>query len=303
MAAHQLVENLKNIHAEQLDEHLYLIIGKNNGTFPYSNSLLIVDEQTAFIDSGTGLEVLLPIRDHVDFLINSHYHIDHVSGNHLFSELRVFEVEEGVTSSFESYRRYAGILGSPVEKDWLSWFNEYFTFHPSSPTQTFGPDEVFELGDTSWIAVHTPGHSPGHCCFYEPEKKVMFASDIDLSDFGPWYGNPNANLGQFIESIKMISDFDMNMIVTSHTMPLRNNIQEALENYLGVIYERDERILGFLEMEMTVAALEKKNIIYTKRQKRYGAFAWFEENMIQKHLDRLIELHRVVREGDTYRAI
>jgi glyoxylase-like metal-dependent hydrolase (beta-lactamase superfamily II) len=298
-----LLGALGKLSSYQLDDNVHLIIGKNNGTFPFSNSLLIMDEEVVLIDSGLGDELLQVIKDEVDIVLNSHYHIDHILGNYLFKELWVVDAEEGVTSSFESYKRYAGIMGTDIEQDWLEWFHEHFNFRVSSPTRTFKPNEAFKFGETQWIAVHTPGHSPGHCCFYEPKRKIMFSSDLDLTSFGPWYGNPNANLYDFIESIKKLSDFQMDVIATSHMIPLNKNIHQALEDYLNIIFERDERILNILEKEMTLEELVKYDIIYKGEQKRYKAFAWFEQNMLKKHLDRLMELDKVERAGEGYRAL
>ena len=124
----KLLDALSKLNNKQLDEDVYLIIGKNEGTFPYSNSLLILDEEVVLIDSGVGNEHLEIIKDDIDIVINSHYHIDHILGNHLFSALWVVEEEAGVTSSFQSYKKHAGILGSPIEKDWVRWFHQYFRF-------------------------------------------------------------------------------------------------------------------------------------------------------------------------------
>jgi len=213
------------------------------------------------------------------------------------------EEEAGVTSSFENYKRYAGILGASVESDWLKWFHEYFVFQPSSPTRTFKPNEIFNFGETQWRAVHTPGHTPGHCCFYEPNRKIMFSTDIDLTSFGPWYGNPNANLGDFIKSIKALNEFEMGVICTSHSFPIRNNINKTIKDYLNIIYMRDDRILSLLKKEMSLNELEAKNIIYKKEQKTHLNFAWFEQNMIKKHLDRLIDLGKVEESEKRYKAL
>jgi glyoxylase-like metal-dependent hydrolase (beta-lactamase superfamily II) len=299
----RLIDALNKLNTEQLDDDVFLIIGKNKGTFPYSNSLLIVDEEIVLIDSGIGDEQLEVLKGKVDILINSHYHIDHILGNYLFENLWIVEEEADVTSSFENYKRFAGILGTSIEESWLSWFHQYFEFHASFPSRTFKSNEVFKFGSTKWQVVHTPGHSTGHCAFYEPERKIMFASDIDLTPFGPWYGNPTANLPDFIDSIKLISDYNINIICSSHSYSQKDNIKEALGDYLNIIFARDKCILEHLETLRSIDDLESQDIIYNKSQKRYEAFAWFEKNMLKKHIDLLIEMGKVEKEGEKYKAI
>ena len=131
----------------------------------------------------------------------------------------------------------------------------------------------------------------------------MFSTDLDLTAFGPWYGNPNANLPHFIESIKKLLDFKMDVICTSHTYPLRNNIQQAIENFLNIIFEREERILGLLDKRMTLKELGECHIIYKKEQKKNKTYAWFELNMLKKHLERLIELDKVECIKNSYMAV
>jgi glyoxylase-like metal-dependent hydrolase (beta-lactamase superfamily II) len=286
-----------------ISENIHLIVGINEGTFPYSNSLLIIDDDVVLIDSGIGNDRAMAIADNVDILINSHYHIDHILGNYLFKDLWVVEEEAGVTSSFENYKRYAGISDTIIEEEWLSWFYEYFKFQPSSHTRIFKPNDTFKFGETKWKAVHTPGHSPGHCVFYEPDRKIMSSSDIDLTPFGPWYGNPNANLPDFIQSIKKLLEFDIDIICSSHSFPQKNHIKEDLRAYLDIIYKRDEAILGFLEKKMTIDDLETENIIYKESQKKYKAFAWFEKKMIEKHMDMLIESGKVQKCEKGYKAL
>jgi glyoxylase-like metal-dependent hydrolase (beta-lactamase superfamily II) len=297
------IKALERQNTAKIDDDIYLIIGKNKGTFPYSNSLLIVDEKIVLIDSGAGDEIMQMLVPFVDILINSHYHIDHILGNRLFSELWVVEEEAGVTGSFENYKKFAGIHEVSIEDEWLYWFNEYFTFYPSSFTKTFKAGQAFDFGKTRWQTVHTPGHSPGHCCFYESERNIMFSSDIDLTSFGPWYGNPNANLNDFIESIQNISEFEIDVIATSHTVPRNENIKQALKDYLNIIYERDERILALLEKEPILEDISAEDLIYKKEHKRYKAFEWFEKKMIEKHLERLIELGKVALNKERYTAL
>jgi glyoxylase-like metal-dependent hydrolase (beta-lactamase superfamily II) len=299
----QLLEALKKLETKPIDENVQLIVGENSGTFPYSNSLLIMDDETVLVDSGLGDKRVKALSEHVDILINSHYHIDHILGNYLFRDLWVIDKEAGVTSSFDNYKHYAGILDTPIESEWLSWFHEHFSFHASTFTRVFRPNETFNFGKTNWRAVHTPGHSPGHCVFYEPDRKIMFASDIDLTPFGPWYGNPNANLKDLIQSIELLLEFDIEMICSSHSMPQTENVKEDIQGYLNIIYNRDDVILGHIEKKMSLDDLESQNIIYKGSQKKYRAFAWFEKKMIEKHINMLIEDGKVEKEGEHFRTL
>ena len=55
--------------------------------------------------------------------------------------------------------------------------------------------DLIKIGDQySLKVIHTPGHTKGHCCFYEQNSKIAFLADIDLSSLGPWYGGLDSNV-------------------------------------------------------------------------------------------------------------
>ena len=89
----------------------------------------------------------------------------------------------------------------------------------------------------------------------------------------------------------------------NNAFPLEDGIKEALNHYLNMIFVREEQIFSHLQKRMTLEELGKKNIIYRKDQKKYESFAWFEKNMIEKHLRRLIEQGKVERVKDGYKAL
>ncbi len=51
------------------------------------------------------------------------------------------------------------------------------------PAEPFVVDETLKDGDAvdaagGLIAYHTPGHTPGHLSFYQPERKILFSGDL-----------------------------------------------------------------------------------------------------------------------------
>ena len=51
------------------------------------------------------------------------------------------------------------------------------------PAEPLHVDETFKDGDAidaagGLIAYHTPGHTPGHVSYYQPERKLLFSGDL-----------------------------------------------------------------------------------------------------------------------------
>ena len=72
-------------------------------------------------------------------------------------------------------------------------------------------DEI-NLGQTKIKVIHTPGHTVGHCCFWFPEPEILFSADIDLSDFGPWYGNACSDLASLDNSLEKLEAFKPRLV-------------------------------------------------------------------------------------------
>jgi glyoxylase-like metal-dependent hydrolase (beta-lactamase superfamily II) len=50
-------------------------------------------------------------------------------------------------------------------------------FAPPQRFEELEHDQVLELADFSFEIRHTPGHTPGHCCFYLPSEGTLFSGD------------------------------------------------------------------------------------------------------------------------------
>ncbi len=150
----------------------------------------------AFVDPGGDLEQLLAAAAQfgvtIEKLLLTHGHIDHAGGA---GEL-------------------AMRLGVPIEGpqreeafwlDQLAAQSQRFGFAPAQP---FTPDRWLNDGDTVTVGnetlqvIFTPGHTPGHVCFFHAPSKlaivgdVLFAGSIGRTDF------PRGNHQTLIDSIK-----------------------------------------------------------------------------------------------------
>jgi glyoxylase-like metal-dependent hydrolase (beta-lactamase superfamily II) len=56
--------------------------------------------------------------------------------------------------------------------------------YAAGPDHELADGHVFTVGEVNLHALHTPGHSPGACCFCAPELGVVFSGDT-LFNGGP----------------------------------------------------------------------------------------------------------------------
>ncbi|HEX6946094.1 MAG TPA: MBL fold metallo-hydrolase [Acidimicrobiia bacterium] len=50
-------------------------------------------------------------------------------------------------------------------------------YDPPAEFRRLADRQVLELAGTKVEVMHTPGHTPGHCCFHVPEEGVLFSGD------------------------------------------------------------------------------------------------------------------------------
>ena len=55
-----------------------------------------------------------------------------------------------------------------------------------SPGQPLADGDVIAAGDTSLVAVHTPGHAPDHLCFWHEATRTLFCGDLAFKGTTVW---------------------------------------------------------------------------------------------------------------------
>jgi hydroxyacylglutathione hydrolase len=292
-----------------MDEERYgpvrIIRGPKNGKAPYSHSFLVGDSGF-LIDSGAGLDELkkLKERGRARTIINSHYHPDHITNNtRLNLPVWIHEADAPALRSFDAFSKMTGVWGQPFEHKWRRNVAEWLDFREYEPERTFKDGNILDLGGIKMDVIHTPGHTPGHCCFRFPDEKIMMVFDYDLDKWGPWYGNATSDLPGFVESGRMIEKSDAEIFITSHGAAVyrRDEYIHELKKYMARIDERDEAILGRLKEPATLDDLALAGIFYWNIEKLDRLFKTFERRMVSVHLERLISTGRVALEDGKYR--
>ena len=277
-----------------LSDSVVFIQAESKGRYPYANSLLIQGEVSALIDTGFEPKIAEETakKYRVDLVINSHCHEDHIACNPYFEKSRVcaHRLAAPAIRNVDLLWEIYGLKGTPAEA-WMNAIAEILRLQDSRVDVEFEDGHIFDLGDTKLQVLHTPGHSRGHCCFLLPEEKIVFLSDIDLTSFGPWYGALDSNVDDFIDSIEKLKRMSFEIAVTSHKGEVfrgEDTIRNRLDQYLNVIYQREEKLLNFLREEHTLEEIVNQAIIYRKFPDPEEGYKHMERISMQKHLERLI---------------
>ena len=169
-------------------------------------------------------------------ILVTHFHIDHVG---LISRLRKLSGAKLLVSAKESQATRLVTSQSHWER-WVHFYEDagipteileqMFRATPShlyseiyeelrKPSKSLKNGEEVLMGEYNFRAVWTPGHSPGHICLYEPERRLLMAGDHILLTITPhvtqWReeGNP---LAEHLTSPEKVGKLDVDAVLPGH---------------------------------------------------------------------------------------
>ena len=205
---------------EKIDLDTYAIC--ENKHWEETNCYLVCgNEKAVLIDTGLGVANIKEVADSLTDLpvqvLTTHVHWDHIGGHKYFENIAVHKEEEKwISGDFPlpiSVVLY-NLMQKPCEFP-KEFRKENYEIFQRKPQQILENEEWIDLGNRRLQVIHTPGHSPGHCCFYEPERKYLYSGDLIYK--GCLYAfYPTTNPELFWKSVKKVSALEVEKILPGH---------------------------------------------------------------------------------------
>jgi len=274
-------------------------------SYPYCNTLLVKGRQALLVDPACEEKALrdLAAGERIDFLFNTHYHPDHIRYNPLFDGIEFWTHRDDAPCfrSLDSMAEWVGVKNTPYEQNWKASLMNDFGFRERKVVKEIEDGTALDLGGVLLEFLHFPGHTPGLTGFLIPEFQVLFLADMELSPSGPWYHNQRASIQGIIDSVEKIRKIHTQYYIPSHGQEIfRGDIGLRLDRYLENIASRERKILEALSPPKTLDELASLSLISGFRLSRGQVWFFFERNMVEKHLIRLLEQKKISRVGDKF---
>ncbi|MHA1266085.1 MAG: MBL fold metallo-hydrolase [Candidatus Helarchaeota archaeon] len=222
-------------YLHEIAESLYWIEGEGNALFPFCHSYVYAASPIMVFDPQCGLRRLrhaLRQIGHrlsdIKYIVNTHFHLDHSAVNSYIkrrssAQILIHEADRAPLEDFDAYVSRYGINDKSLENEWRSVLKA-LGYTEISIDITL-KDGTLLPGD--FQTIHTPGHTPGHCCFFKND--LLIAGDIDLT--APWLGNLSSNVADFLNSIDKLQNLHIKTLLPSHGTPHYTDIPQKLEIY------------------------------------------------------------------------
>ena len=149
--------------------------------------LLNGNTRSLLIDTGLGIsniyEEVLKLTDKPITAAATHIHWEHIGGHKHFPDFYAHAEElEWLNGKFplsiETIREMV-IDRCDLPKGFCVKDYEFFQ---GMPTKVLTDHDIIDIGGREIEVLHTPGHSPGHLCFWEKSRGYLFTGDLVYKD-------------------------------------------------------------------------------------------------------------------------
>lgn len=182
--------------------------------------LLSGTERCLLIDTGLGIcdisRVIDRLTDKPVTAVAAHIHWDHIGGHRHYPDFYAHEAEldwlrGGFPQPIEAIRGYvADRCDLPAGFD-LSTYE----FFQGTPSRVLRGGEVIDLGGRQVHVLHTPGHAPGHMCFWEAERGWLYTGDLVYQGvLTAWF--PSTDPAAYLHSLETVAQLPVQRLLPAH---------------------------------------------------------------------------------------
>ena len=265
----------------------------------------------------------------VRYVVNSHHHPDHWSGNEVYAEafpgLEIIATEESRQFMLNIANAWPAVFTSNLGKDQADLDKEVSTGKASDgtsltaqqrakdeddvrlerefvaeamtvkrtyPTLTYSDKLTLHHGGREFRFMSMVGDSHGTTVLYLPKEKILFTGDV-LSYPIPYFSLP---LSQQARSLRTLSQFDADVIIPGHGPAWRNkdflNLEaELLESVVSQVVKAEQKGMVTVEEMQKVVNVEPLRLKFTHDDKDLN-------EKFQRYVNRMVEnASREARDG------
>lgn len=221
----ELLPDIFRIRGYETSSHSYIVKGD------YANLLIDsgIDSKFPALQKSL-LKIGLKIRD-IDIVVNTHEHFDHIGANRYFQDHALIAAHRFAATKMIFNDKYVTLYKSAD-------LNEI----PLRVHLWLESKSRFDLGNYSLNVIHTPGHTSGSICLYEPVKRVLFTGDTVFAGGTLSYIAESGSVGDYINSISSLSTRKILEIYPGHgdisTSP-EEDMEKAVLNAKAFLQSED----------------------------------------------------------------
>lgn len=244
----------------------------SNTTFIVSNEgVLVIDTRP---NPDEALKVLKEIRKvtskPIKYVINTHFHGDHVFGNQIFAEASAIIAHKNVRLFLEGEtgKEHLGAfkkMGIPGLEDTRIIIPD-ITYHK-------GLDIIFGRFNLQ-VRYLGKGHTDSDTIIYLPDEKILITGDLIFNGKIPFAGH--AYISEWIKRVEELEKFDVRIVIPGHGDVGDRAMIKVMKQYLTELKNTVmERVKKGKTLEETKAEVTK----IMDKYKTWKNFDWLQGNI------------------------
>lgn len=204
---------------DQIDENTHIISEYRHWEETHCY-LIEGNDRALLIDTGLGIcnisEEVKKLTNKPVVAVATHIHWDHIGGHEYYHDFYAHESELNwlcgeFPLSIETIREM--VIDRCDLPDGYD-VNTY-KFFQGKPTRVLHDGDTIALGGRTIAVLHTPGHSPGHMCFFEAERGYLFTGDLVYKDtLFAYY--PSTDPQAYLKSLEKIAILPVRKVFPAH---------------------------------------------------------------------------------------
>lgn len=182
--------------------------------------LLVGSDRALLIDTGLGIgnigDAVRKLTDKPVTAVATHIHWDHIGGHKYFPDFYAHKAEgEWLNGKFPL--PVQAVRNMVCDRCHLpdGFDADSYEIFQGTPTRLLEDGDTIDLGGRVLHVLHTPGHSPGHMCFWEPDRGYLFTGDLVYS--GTLFAHyPSTDPGSYLASLEKVAFLPAERIFPGH---------------------------------------------------------------------------------------
>lgn len=195
----------------ELAPEIYQIRGEKPGSHVY---LIKGDTKNVLIDTGIAgkfsilkrrlSELGLSVGD-IDLIILTHEHYDHIGATAFFHRTAIVAAHRLAANKLElqdEFVTFSKYRDQPSKPFWVDiWLED---------------DSIIDLGNYELQVIHTPGHTSGCICLYEPRAGFLFTGDTVFAGGTLSEIAVSGNVSDYVNSVRRLSNLKVKELYPGH---------------------------------------------------------------------------------------
>jgi len=231
-------------------------LGANSGFVVGRDGVLVIDTRYTPPLANDLLRAVRSVTSApITYVVNTHYHPDHVWGNMVFKA-------QGATIMARPETREAIAKYSSVYLDYYKERNKEAyemlrDIEVVTPDTIIDDNEEIDLGGVEvvlrWLG---PAHTAGDCIVIVPKERIAFTGGILSNGYHPNMGDPGGDFDNWIATLDRLGAMNIRYFVPGQGKVCGTEALEAEKKYIGAIRDQCERdIKRMIPMEQAASSI------------------------------------------------